>query len=62
MTITTAVVTRLDRSIFDYGMAYVVLSRVKRLDQLWLEAFDRTCFKAHPSALAFDTNGNVTVA
>lgn len=51
-TITTPVVADL-KSAFAYGQAYVMLSRVKLLDQLSLKAFDVSSIKAHPKAVAF---------
>jgi ATP-dependent DNA helicase PIF1 len=44
------------RSIFEYGQAYVMLSRVKSLEGLVIEGLDRNAFKAHPDAVAFYEN------
>ena len=40
----------LDRSLFEFGHAYVALSRVKTLQGLHLTVFDPACIKAHPHA------------
>ena len=40
----------LDRSLFEFGHAYVALSRVKTLQGLHLTVFDPACIKAHPQA------------
>ena len=40
----------LDRSLFEFGHAYVALSRIKTLQGLHLTAFDPACIKAHPHA------------
>ena len=38
-------------SVFEYGQAYVMLSRVQRLSQLYLESFDPQAIRAHPRVL-----------
>jgi len=40
-------------SIWEYGQAYVVLSRVRSLDALYLEDFDRIIFRCHPRVKEF---------
>ena len=57
LTITCPIVTSLDRNVFEYGQAYSILSRAKRLEQIFLREFDPKCIRAHPTALAFDTGG-----
>lgn len=39
--------------VFEHGMAYVAVSRVKTLGGLFLRQSSRTAFRAHPKALAF---------
>lgn len=51
-TLETAVVPDLEHS-FEPGMAYVMLSRVKALDQLFLANFDPKVVRADPRVLAF---------
>lgn len=41
------------REMFEYGHAYVALSRLTSLEHLVLRAFERTAIRAHPDALAF---------
>jgi len=40
-------------SLFEYGQAYVALSRVKNLDALYVYDFDPIAFKAHPKVKEF---------
>jgi len=46
----------LGRDIFAEGQAYVALSRVSTLSQLFLLELDPRAFRANPRALAFDTD------
>ena len=39
--------------VFEYGQAYVALSRVRSLDALWIYNVVKTSFRAHPEALSF---------
>ncbi len=39
--------------VFEYGQAYVALSRVRSLEALYVYDFDPTAFKAHPKVKAF---------
>jgi uracil-DNA glycosylase len=39
--------------IFEYGQAYVALSRVKSIDALYVHDFDPSAFRVHPKVLAF---------
>ena len=39
--------------IFEYGQAYVALSRLRSLDALYVYDFDPTAFRAHPRVRAF---------
>ena len=41
------------RGVFEYGQAYVALSRSTRLDLLTLRGFDRRAFRAHPKVKEF---------
>ena len=52
-TITCPVVADLS-NVFDYGQAYVTLSRVKSLDQLYLKPFDpAVAIRAHPAVVEY---------
>lgn len=42
--------------VFEYGQAYVALSRVRNLDALYVYDFDPTAFKAHPKVKTFYKN------
>jgi ATP-dependent DNA helicase PIF1 len=42
--------------IFEYGQAYVALSRVRSLDALYVYDFEPTAFKAHPKVKEFYKN------
>lgn len=42
-------------SIFEYGMGYVALSRVRTLDGLSIRSMDLSKFKAHPKAVEYYT-------
>lgn len=39
--------------VFEYGQAYVALSRVRNLEALYVYDFDPTAFRAHPKVKAF---------
>lgn len=41
------------RSVFEYGQAYVALSRVKSLDALYLHDYHRKAIRAHPKVLEY---------
>ena len=40
-------------SIFEYGQAYVALSRVKSIDALYLHSYSRKVIKAHPKVVQY---------
>jgi ATP-dependent exoDNAse (exonuclease V) alpha subunit len=54
-TITGPVVFPLDSSVFEYAQAYVALSRVRNAGQLGLQKLRAACVRAHPKALAFES-------
>jgi len=41
------------RSVFEYGQAYVALSRVKSLEALYLHDYDRKAIRAHPKVVEY---------
>ena len=41
-------------SIFEFGQAYVVLSRVRSLEGLFITSLDVSKIKAHPEVLAYE--------
>ena len=43
------------KNTFEYGQAYVALSRVKSLDSLYIHDLEATAFRAHPKVVAFYT-------
>jgi ATP-dependent DNA helicase PIF1 len=40
-------------SVFEYGQAYVALSRVKSLDALYLHSYDKRAIRAHPKVVEY---------
>jgi len=46
--------------IFEYGQAYVALSRVRSLDALYVHDFDPTAFRVHPKVIKFYQNLTVS--
>jgi ATP-dependent DNA helicase PIF1 len=51
MTLDSAIINL--RGVFEYGQAYVALSRVKDVNNLFLKNVTKATFKAHPKALEF---------
>lgn len=51
MTLDSAIINL--RGVFEYGQAYVALSRVKDVNNLFLKNVTKASFKAHPKALEF---------
>lgn len=51
-TITCNVVADIGSS-FTWGMAYVMLSRVQSMDQLYLTSYKRHVIKAHPAVVEY---------
>ena len=51
MTLDSAIINL--RGVFEYGQAYVALSRVKDVNNLFLKNVTKDTFKAHPKALEF---------
>ena len=40
-------------SVFEYGQAYVALSRVKSLDSLYLHSYNKSAIRAHPKVIEY---------
>jgi len=51
MTLDSAIINL--KGVFEYGQAYVALSRVKDVNNLFLKNVTKSAFKAHPKALEF---------
>jgi len=51
MTLDSAIINL--KGVFEYGQAYVALSRVKDINNLFLKNVTKSTFKAHPKALEF---------
>ena len=51
MTLDSAIINL--KGVFEYGQAYVALSRVKDINNLFLKNVTKATFKAHPKALEF---------
>jgi ATP-dependent DNA helicase PIF1 len=47
---------------FEYGQAYVALSRVKDMESLYIHDLDPEAFRAHPKVKEFYTNCAPTAA
>jgi ATP-dependent DNA helicase PIF1 len=45
--------------IFEYGQAYVALSRVRSLDGLSIRHWNATCIKSHPRVIEYYDNLNI---
>jgi len=51
MTLDSAIINL--KGVFEYGQAYVALSRAKDVNNLFLKNVTKSAFKAHPKALEF---------
>lgn len=51
MTLDSAIINL--KGVFEYGQAYVALSRVKEIENLFVKNITKASFKAHPDALEF---------
>ncbi len=59
MTLDSAIINL--KGVFEYGQAYVALSRVKDINNLFLKNVTKSTFKAHPKALEFYRQLDVVV-